>query len=121
VETSSVHQVVVGRIAAVEAEASEGIKGAAGRADIQATAEVEVLPGRAGRVGIAGTVDEDISCDAKGASSSDSIVASTRKPIRSNGLSATLEGGVEISEARIIRAGICIAVESNSCLEKGSI
>jgi hypothetical protein len=82
---------------------------------------VEVLSWGTSRVGNARSIDEDIPCDAKGASSSDSIVTSTRKPIRSNGLSATLEVGVEISEARIIRACVCIAVEGNSCLEKWSI
>jgi hypothetical protein len=117
-DAAAVDQVVVGRVAAVEAEASEGIKGAASRTDIQTASKVEVLSWGTSSISNARSIDEDIPCDAKGASSSDSIVTCTRKSLRSNGMSATLEEGVEISEARIIRAGVCIAVEGNSRLEK---
>jgi hypothetical protein len=117
-DAAAVDQVIVGRVAAVEAEASEGIKGAASRTDIQTASKVEVLSWGTSGVGNARAIDEIISWDAKGANSSDSIVTSTRKPISSNGMSATLEVGVEVSEVRIIRAGVCIAVEGNSCLVK---
>jgi hypothetical protein len=118
VDAAVVDQVVVGRVAAVEAEASEGIKGAASRTDIQTASKVEVLSWGTSSISNARSIDEIISWDAKGANSSDSIVTCTRKPVRSNGLGATLEVGVEVSEARIIRAGVCIAVEGNSCLVK---
>jgi hypothetical protein len=60
VETGSVDQVVVGRVATVEAEASEGIEGAAGSTNVIAAAKVEVLSGRTGRVGNARTIDESV-------------------------------------------------------------
>jgi hypothetical protein len=117
VETGSVDQ-VVGGVAAVEAEASEGIEGTASRADIQAAAEVEVLSWGTGSISNARTVDESISCDAKrGAGFNDKARISIRRTTR-NGWSTTLEVEVLVYEIMIIRTGIIVAVEGNYCREK---
>jgi hypothetical protein len=118
VETSSVHQIVVGRVTAVKAEASEDIKCTASRADIQATAEVEDLSWGTGSISNARTIDENISCDAKRrAGFNDKARISIRRHNR-NGWSATLEVEVLVFEIMIIRTGIIVAIEGNGCLEK---